>query len=105
MNVIFNKITMNPFNYYKKVAGFTFCTVALTNYLSTIKSSSENNDLFSNNPGILTTSLFAKSAYYAVFWPFFYITAITKPRNAFILYSSYNIEYKDKNHIIFKKLE
>lgn len=95
------KILFNPFYYYWRMGGFTFSMVSFTNLSTTLlgigNSSEYCRSLLKNNPDVYFAGLLAKSIYYGVIWPSFYITIFQKPNHAFILAS-----YIKKN---IKKIE
>jgi hypothetical protein len=81
----YKRILSNPFRYYAKMMGMTFCLVTMTNIASVIFYENRRRALV-EHPDIFSVSLFSKSVYYGFLWPSFYITALTNPRNAFVMW-------------------
>jgi len=84
---LYKRILANPFKYYARMMGITFCTVSVTNVLS-IPFDEERRKFTREHPEATAMSLFTKSAYFGILWPAFWFTVITSPRNAFVLWSS-----------------
>jgi hypothetical protein len=86
---LYKRIISHPFKYYSRMTGTTFCLVSITNGISII-TDDQRRTYFQEHPDMMSMALLSKSAYYGVLWPAFYFTAVTSPRNAFVLLSSVN---------------
>lgn len=83
---LFNRIIKDPFKYYKRVMGFTFCLTTATNTTS-IFFDKEKRTFLREHPEITAMALTTKSVYYGILWPAFYLTLVSSPRNALCLWS------------------
>jgi len=88
---LFKRLISNPFKYYARMCGITFCLVGTSNFLTTLCDFGNNNNdnsrrtfLF-DHPQLYFIMLLSKSGYFSLLWPSFYITAIREPKNAFVL--------------------
>jgi hypothetical protein len=84
---LYKRILSHPFKYYTRMSGTTFCLVGITNTFSMFKKDTLKSS-FKEHPEMMAMAILSKSAYYGVIWPAFYYTAITSPRNAFVILSS-----------------
>ena len=80
------RIIAHPFRYYGKMMGITFCLVSATN-ISTSVLYPKRLDALTVHPDAFAFCVLLKSTYYGLLWPAFYVTAITSPKNAFVLWS------------------
>ena len=78
-----NRLLSNPFRYYRRAAGFTFCLVSLSNIATTLFDT-ERRNLLTEYPQVYFGGLLFKSSYFGFLWPSFYFTAIKDPRSAFV---------------------
>lgn len=76
----FMKFVTNPFRYYLRAAGFTFCLTSATNFVTSF-TNSERFSLMTQHPHLFSNYLLMKSAYYGVNWPAFYLGGIRNPQN------------------------
>ena len=81
---LWSRALKNPFRYYGRMMGFTFCTVFATNTFTTLLVP-EGREAVSWHPEITTMALVTKSCYYGVLWPAFYFNLIFHPKNVLIL--------------------
>ena len=72
------------FKYYREIGGFTFGVVGISNFTTSMINKNRR-DIFINNPQIATTALVLKSMWFGLLWPAFFIMALTKPDETFIL--------------------
>lgn len=91
------RILSSPFKYYGKMMGFTFCGVSVTNIFTALFDRDRRQALI-EHPDIFSGSLFMKSTYYAILWPAFYITALTSPKNAFIMWGGVENAFGTNNY-------
>jgi hypothetical protein len=75
---------------YTKMMTVTFLLVIATNFLS-LEFNKDRSLMFMEHPEFGVISLFLKSVYFGILWPALYITALTNPHNAFVLWGSMNI--------------
>lgn len=78
------KVLSNPFKYYRRAAGATFCLTALTN-TGTALFDENRRTFLTTHPQIFFTGVLFKSAQFGLIFPAFYATALTSPRQAFYL--------------------
>lgn len=85
----YRRLVGNPFKYYRRAGGMTFCLVAISNLFTTMVGMADSNNdrkkFLSEHPQMYFMSLLLKSTYFGLLWPAFYIEAIHKPKNAFVL--------------------
>ena len=81
---LWKRIISHPFRYYGRMMGITFCLVNFTNLITSLFDKDRQLALY-EHPEMFGYSLLAKSAYFGLIWPQFYLTAIMYPKNAFIL--------------------
>jgi len=86
---LYKRIISHPFKYYARMTGTTFCLVSITNGIS-VMIDDQRRSGFYQHPDFVSMAILSKSAYYGLLWPAFYFTAITSPRNAFVILSSIN---------------
>jgi len=81
---LWRRIIRNPFKFYCRAGGITFCAVAATNFATSLFDT-ERMDFLLMHPQLFFTGLLFKSTQFGLIWPSFYMTAVTNPRAAFIL--------------------
>jgi hypothetical protein len=80
----FQKIMQNPFRYYRRAFGFTFCLSAVTNTLTAVFDK-QRRDFLVDHPQVFFTGVLFKSVQFGLIFPAFYATALTHPKQAFYL--------------------
>lgn len=85
---LYKRVLSHSFKYYNRMATTTFCLTSITNGIS-IFINNKKSASFKEHPDIVTIALLTKSVYYGLLWPSFYYTAVTSPRNAFVLFSGF----------------
>lgn len=90
------KVLSNPFKYYTRAAGATFCLTALTNTFTAFFDGDRRN-FISSHPQIFFTGVLFKSAQFGLIFPAFYATALTNPRQAFFLGGSIEEDVRNIN--------
>jgi hypothetical protein len=86
---LYQRFRKHPFKAYTWMAGTTFCLVAGTNAIS-LFTDVEKMEWAALHPEGTAMALFTKSTYFGFLWPAWYFIAVTSPRNAFVLWSSYD---------------
>ena len=61
----------NPFKYYRRAGGYTFCLTGLIN-IGTSLFDATNRKKMVDNPQFFTIGLVAKMSYFGILWPAFY---------------------------------
>ncbi|QKF94724.1 hypothetical protein QKU48_gp1266 [Fadolivirus algeromassiliense] len=92
----YKRVISNPFKYYAKMMGLTFCLVTASNIV-TVPFFKDRREALVEHPDIFAVSLVSKSAYYGFLWPSFYITALTNPKNVFVMWGGIENSVKDIN--------
>lgn len=91
---LWKRIVRNPFKYYARMCGFTFCFVSLSNIFTAFVDK-DRFKLLKEHPQIFFTGLLFKSIQFGLIWPAYYITMISNPKAAF--YIGAGIEEKINN--------
>jgi hypothetical protein len=97
---LFKKIMCNPFKYYYRAGGWTFCLVAASNLFTTLsgigRTVSDDDNMISSSfltehPQLCYMGILSKSVYFGLLWPTFYLAAMTNPKSAFVFGGSAEI--------------
>ncbi|VBB19066.1 hypothetical protein YASMINEVIRUS_1598 [Yasminevirus sp. GU-2018] len=78
------KVSQNPFKYYCRAAGTTFCLTAITN-TATAFFDEPRREFLGSHPQLFFGGILLKSAQFGLIFPAFYLTALRSPRQAFYL--------------------
>lgn len=82
--IIRDAMKWRPFAIYRRAASLTFGAVFLSN-LASAAVTEDTSKFAVDHPDLFATAILGKSLFFGALWPSFIVTAIVKPRNAFIL--------------------
>ena len=81
---IVQRAISHPFKTYGRIGSITFGLTFVSNCISAILSK-ECREVMVESPGWISVTLLAKSAFYGILWPSFYIGLLTRPKNVLCL--------------------
>jgi hypothetical protein len=81
----YKKAAERPFKTYFKIGGVTFGLCLVSNFITSLFDS-DRREIMISHSDVFCISLLSKSCYFGLIWPSFYIKALAKPGEVFMLY-------------------